>query len=80
MNKIFLLAILLYVTGTSVVGSPSFPTTGGAYDETHNRGSDGFITIIDLPLIIPSFTEWAAILLRALIVSGGVWYVIRRFV
>jgi len=34
-----------YVTG--ITGSSDFPTTGGAYDETHNGGNDVFVTMID---------------------------------
>lgn len=35
----------LYVLGTS--SSTNFPTTAGAYDQTHNGGSDIVITILD---------------------------------
>jgi hypothetical protein len=34
-----------YLTG--IAESPNFPTTGNAYDQTHNGGEDAFVTRID---------------------------------
>ncbi len=68
-----------YICGYALSAASQFPTTAGAYDESHNGLRDAIVFNLSIPTSIPTLPEWAAIIFGIMMLTFGSIWIFRRF-